>query len=78
MIRPYTLERSWSRAAGSEIWQRGFADRYIIDVREFERCGKYVRRNPVEGRRVAREEECPYRSAHLGWALDPRPGHLSG
>jgi putative transposase len=30
----------------SEVWQRGFADRYIRSAREFEVCAEYVRGNP--------------------------------
>jgi putative transposase len=62
----------------SEIWQRGFADRYVTDPRNYEVCCHYVRSNPVRARRVEREEEYPYSSAHPGFPLDPRPEHLCG
>lgn len=62
----------------SEIWQRGFADQYIVNIHEFEKIKNYIRQNPVAGGLVDCEEEYPYSSAHPGFILDARPEHLSG
>lgn len=62
----------------SEIWQRGFADEYILIGRDFEITRQYIRENPVAAGLVDREDKYPYSSEHPGFVLDPRPGHLSG
>lgn len=62
----------------SEIWQRGFADQYITSAQEFEIRKRYIRGNAVAAKLVVCEEEYPYCSAHPGFILDPRPGHLGG
>jgi putative transposase len=62
----------------SEVWQRGFADRYIRSARGFETCAEYVRGNPVRARLSVGKQEYPYSSAYGSWALDARPEHLSG
>jgi putative transposase len=59
-----------------EIWQRGFTDHAINDVRDFETHEDYIRQNPVKRRLVTKPDDYRYSSASAGFELDTVPGHL--
>ena len=80
-----TLERSlqlikggYSHAFGvefgnTEIWQRGFTDHRIRDVRDFEQHREYIHENPVKRGLVARADQYRLSSAYPGYKLDAPP-----
>ena len=57
----------------SEIWQRGFTDHRIRDIRDFIHHQKYIQQNPVVARLVSSPSEYRYSSAYPGFRLDPWP-----
>jgi putative transposase len=60
------------------IWQRGFTDRRVRDVGEYQACREYIFQNPVKAGLVIRAEHYRYSSAYPGWKLDPPRPYLSG
>ncbi len=58
------------------VWQRGFSEVRILDVKAFERAREYIRNNPVAARLVGTAEEFPYSSANPQFQLDPMPQGL--
>lgn len=59
-----------------EVWQKGFSDHRIRDASDYALHVSYIHQNPVNERFCAKAEECPYSSAHPGFALDPAPQGL--
>ncbi len=57
----------------SPVWQKGFSDRRITGVDEFERIRNYIHKNPVKQLLVKEAPQYPYSSAHYGFELDPAP-----
>ena len=60
-----------------EIWEHGYVDHRIRDLRDYERHVKYIRQNPVEAHLAGTEEEYPYSSARAVFDCDPCPQGLS-
>ena len=58
------------------VWQKGFSEVRIYDVKAFEQVGEYIRNNPVAGHLVREAAEFPYASAYPGFQLDPAPQGL--
>src|SRR5204863_5341925 len=61
----------------SPVWQKGFSDRRITGVDEFERIRNYIHKNPVKQLLVKEAPQYPYSSAHYGFELDPAPLYLN-
>ncbi len=61
----------------SPVWQKGFSDRRITGVDEFERIRNYIHKNPVKQLLVKEAPQYPYSSAHYGFELDPAPVYLN-
>jgi putative transposase len=61
---------------GFEIWQRGFSDHRIRDLRDYEIHKRYIHQNPVKRGLVLEAGAYPYSSACLGFELDPLPQRL--
>jgi len=61
----------------SPVWQKGFSDRRITGVDEFERIRNYSHKNPVKQLLVKEAPQYPYSSAHYGFELDPAPVYLN-
>ena len=59
-----------------EIWERGYIDHRIRDGNDYIQHVEYIHNNPVEKGLVARAEDYPYSSAHVGFDLDPCPQGL--
>ncbi len=59
-----------------EIWQKGFSDHRIRDLRDYKEHVEYIHLNPVTKHLSDRPEEYLYSSAHPGFALDPVPQRL--
>src|SRR5947208_10449334 len=47
----------------SPVWQKGFSDRRITGVDEFERIRNYIHKNPVKQLLVKEAPQYPYSSA---------------
>ena len=62
--------------AGGEIWQKGFSDHRIRDLRDYKTHVLYIEGNPVKRGLSLKAEEFPYCSAFPGWRLDPCPQGL--
>jgi putative transposase len=62
--------------SGMEIWQRGFSDHRVRDMRDFEVHVKYIYRNPVGRKLVGHVAKYPYRSAFPGSVKDEVPQWL--
>jgi putative transposase len=60
----------------AEIWQRGFADHRIRDVKDYEMHVHYVHLNPVKKHLCDTPSAYKYSSAFPGWRLDPIPQGL--
>jgi putative transposase len=58
------------------IWQRGFSDHRIRDIRDYEIRNKYNQQNPVKRGLVADAAAYPYSSASGAFALDSLPQRL--
>ena len=58
------------------IWQKGFSEVRIYNVKAFEQVAGYIRDNPVASRLVHEAAEFPYSSACPGFQLDPAPQGL--
>ncbi len=58
---------------GLEIWERGFTDHWVRDVRDFEQHREYIHQNPVKRGLVASASEFRYCSAFPGFKLDVWP-----
>lgn len=58
------------------VWQKGFSEVRIRDVKAFEQVGRYIRNNPVARHLVHEAVEFPYWSAYPGFQLDPAPRGL--
>jgi REP-associated tyrosine transposase len=56
-----------------EVWQRGFTDHRIRDVRDFASHENYIHKNPVERGIVSEPSDYRYSSAFRGYKLDPWP-----
>jgi putative transposase len=59
-----------------EIWQRGFSDHRIRDMRDYETHKRYIHQNPVKRRLVFEAKAYPYSSAAGTFDLDPVPQWL--
>ncbi len=55
------------------VWQKGFSEVRILDVRSFERARTYIRNNPVARHLCAEPAEFGFSSAYPGFQLDPPP-----
>ena len=55
---------------GGEVWQRGFTDHRIRDIRDFSGHRDYIHRNPVKRGLVESPELYRYSSAYPGYKLD--------
>jgi putative transposase len=62
--------------SNAEIWQRGFADHRIRDVKDYEMHVHYVHMNPVKKHLCDTPSAYKYSSAFPGWRLDPIPQGL--
>lgn len=62
--------------SNAEVWQRGFSDHRIRDLRDYEMHVHYIHLNPVKRRLCDKPEEYCYSSAYPGWKLDPIPQGL--
>lgn len=60
----------------SDIWQPGFADHRIRDLRDWDVHLDYIRMNPVRARLSERPEEYPYGSWSSDIVLAPIPQRL--
>jgi putative transposase len=60
------------------VWQRGFTDRRVRDVDEYQGFREYIFQNPVKAGLAQRPEDYRYSSAYPGWKLDPPRPYLSG
>jgi putative transposase len=58
------------------VWQKGFSEVRIWEVKAFEQVGAYIRNNPVAQHLVREATEFPYSSAYPGFQLDPAPQGL--
>lgn len=61
-----------------QVWQRGFTDHHITDVRDYARHCDYIMRNAVRRRLAASAADYRFCSAYPGYRLDPPPQDLSG
>ena len=61
-----------------EVWQRGFSETRIHAEMAYEKHRTYIHENPVTAGYVEEASQFPFSSAHPGFELDPRPGHLRG
>ena len=59
-----------------EIWQKGFSDHRIRDLRDYETHKRYIHQNPVRRRLVFEAEAYPYSSACGAFELDALPQRL--
>ncbi|HUU14788.1 MAG TPA: transposase [Terriglobia bacterium] len=59
-----------------EIWQRGFTDHIVKDVRDFDSHRNYIRENPVKRGLAARSDEYRFSSVFPGIELDAASEHL--
>ncbi len=59
-----------------EIWQRGFSDHRIRDMRDYEIHKRYIHQNPVKRRLVFEAKAYPYSSAAGTFELDEVPQWL--
>jgi REP-associated tyrosine transposase len=58
------------------IWQAGFTNHRIQDLRDYEEHRSYIYQNPVKARLVEAAEVFPYSSAFPGIEIDPAPPWL--
>ena len=58
------------------VWQRGFSDHRIRDVRDYSAHLLYIEQNPVKRRLVEIAKEYPWSSACGGFRLDEPPQGL--
>jgi putative transposase len=58
------------------VWQKGFSEVRICDIKSFEQVRGYIRNNPVARHLVDEAAEFPYSSAYSGFQLDPAPQGL--
>lgn len=58
------------------VWQKGFSEVRICDVKAFAQVAGYIRNNPVARHLVQEATEFPYSSAYPGFELDPAPQGL--
>jgi putative transposase len=58
------------------VWQKGFSEVRIYDVKAFKQVGGYIRNNPMARHRVREAAEFPYSSAYPGFQLGPPPQGL--
>lgn len=65
------------RNQGMEIWQEGFYDWTIRDMRDWQTKVDYIRLNPVRAGLVERPQDWPYSSATGQFTLDPTPSKYS-
>ena len=56
-----------------QIWQRGFSEHAIRDVRDYFVHRQYIWQNPVKSGEVVVPEEFPYSSACGKFTIDPPP-----
>jgi putative transposase len=63
---------------GCPVWQRGYTDRRVRNVAEYQGFVEYIFQNPVKAGLVQRAEAYRYSSAYPGWKLDPPRPYLSG
>ena len=61
-----------------QIWQSGFHDWTVRDVKDYRTKCEYIRLNSVRAGLVERPEDWPYGSASGRFRLDPMPGNLAG
>jgi putative transposase len=61
-----------------EIWQRGFTDRRVRNLEEYNDCREYIHQNPVVAGLVSKPEDFPYSSSFPGFELDSLTPYLSG
>jgi putative transposase len=61
-----------------EIWQRGFTDRRVRNVEEYNDCREYIHQNPVVARLASKPDCFPYSSAFPGFELDGLTPYLGG
>src|SRR5947209_2227126 len=59
-----------------DIWERGYIDHRVRDIRDYETHVRYIRENPVRGGLAETNEAFPYSSAGGGVELDPCPQRL--
>lgn len=60
-----------------EIWQPGFHEQTVRDMRDFQSKVEYIRMNPVVAKLVETPEQWPHSSARSGFQLDEQPGGLA-
>jgi len=58
------------------VWQKGFSEVRIYNVKAFEQTAEYIRNNPVARHLVEKPAEFPYSSACPGFQLDSAPQGL--
>ena len=58
------------------VWQKGFSEVRICDVKAFEQTAEYIRNNPIARHLARKAAESPYSSAYPGFELDPAPQGL--
>ena len=56
-----------------EVWQRGFTDHRIRDIRDFVAHREYIHQNPVRGGLVQEPSQYQYCSAYPGFKVDEQP-----
>jgi putative transposase len=56
-----------------EVWQRGFTDHRIRDIKDYAAHREYILNNPVKRRLSATPQEYRLCSAYPGYKLDPWP-----
>jgi putative transposase len=67
---------SFQSKSRSDVWQRGFAEHRIGDVRDFELHAEYIAQNPVRAGPAGSSRE--YAWSHLPYpeSVAPMPGHF--
>ena len=60
-----------------EIWQPGFREWTVRDLRDFRVKAQYIRNNPVMAKFADTPEQWPYSSASSSFELDPPPARFS-
>jgi putative transposase len=62
--------------SNKEVWQTGFSDHRIRDLRDYQEHVEYAHWNPVRKKLCEHPQDYPYSSAHSGFQLDPVPQGL--
>ncbi len=58
------------------VWERGYVDHRIRDIRDYEFHRDYIHQNPVRKGLVSSPEQFPYSSANPKFQIDPTPQGL--